>query len=123
MSPQREDPAEIRHDLGPLFNPPLNHLSGRTDPETSRDAAKRAEPRIGNLQRWALDLVRRYPGQSCPELATWATKESNFPGPYEREHERVRQACGRRLNELEKAGLIRRDGTRDGCSLWWPVTP
>ena len=121
MSRQKPDIFETHTDIGPLFSTPEKHLSGNTDPQTSRDAARLAMGSLGNMQRWALELVQRYPGQTCKALATLAIRDGDFPGPFKTEHEYVRQRIGRRLNELEKAGLIRRDGVRDGCSVWWPV--
>lgn len=116
---QRPDPHETARDMGPLFETPQKHLSGRTDPQTSRDAAAAILPSIGRHQRWVLDLVRVYPGRTCPELAAQAGYDMAAD-----EHidiETCRQRIGRRLNELEKAGLIFRNGVRDGCCCWWPT--
>jgi hypothetical protein len=118
MSRQRGDVHETG--LGPLFNPPARHLVGSADPATSFTAAARmaGSETIGAHQRFALDLVRAHPGRTCPELAQLA----DLPQARARlGEEGVRQRIGRRLNELEKAGLIRREGVRDGCGLWWPV--
>ena len=106
---------------GPLFDTSLRNLSHTTDPQTSREAASKIGPQIGNLQRWALELIHRYPGRTTKELAKAAVAESNPPDEWHRDVERVRQQIGRRLNELEKANLIYRKGTRDGCALWWPA--
>ena len=94
----KSDPLEVPGQLGPLF--------GNTDPQTSREAAERMGLYIGPAQARAYRLVQDRPGSTCPELAGGDEKE--------------RQRIGRRLNELEKAGLIRRDGVRDGCSIWFP---
>jgi hypothetical protein len=119
MSRQREDATEVRPGLGPLFEPAANHLAGRTDPQTSRDAARLKLATLGKDQALALALVRAYPGNSAKGLA--AAAMDNDHGIWGVDFEAVRQRIGRRLNELEKAGLIRRDGVRDGCSCWWPV--
>lgn len=102
----------------PLFDARPEAMSGRTDPDTSRQAAARMveSGALGRHQQWALDLVRTFPGSTCPELANRAG-DNIIDGDVER----LRQQCGRRLNELEKAGLIYREGTREGCSLWWPT--
>lgn len=87
---------------------------GRTDPLTSADAADRhrRSGRLGADQEWVLSLVRGRPGSTCPELARYATYDAD---------EKVRQRIGRRLSELLDHGLIYRNGTRDGCALWFPV--
>lgn len=104
--------------LGPLFAPRVETLVGRTDPPTSHAAAAKMvnSNRLGIDQRYALDAVRRFPGRTCPELAEALNDPSDETG-----EEWLRQRIGRRLGELEKAGLIRRDGTRDGCSVWYPT--
>jgi hypothetical protein len=40
--------------------------------------------------------------------------------PTSRSVEFWRQRIGRRLPELMRAGLIHREGERDGMSIWWP---
>jgi len=73
---------------------------------------------MGAHQRLALELVRAHPGSTCPELAAHA----DLPLARVRiGDEGIRQRIGRRLNELLAAGLIRRDGKRDGCACWWPA--
>jgi hypothetical protein len=107
-------------DLGPLFAPGARELAHVTDPQTSIAAAAEmvASGALGAHQRLALDLVRAHPGSTCPELAAHA----DVPDYRERRgDEAVRQLVGRRLNELMNAGLIRRDGKRDGCAIWWPA--
>jgi hypothetical protein len=118
VSRQRSDIYESG--LGPLFAPPVEHLSGRTDPETSRKAAAAVLPRLGWHQRLALAIVGAHPGSTCKELAAAAMDSAAGQDFGPGDLEAVRQRIGRRLNELEKAGLIYRDGERDGCSLWWP---
>ena len=91
----------------PLFPVSARPLAGRTDPETSHIAAEKMGLYIGPAQARAYRLVCEHPGSTCPELA----------GGDERERQRV----GRRLSELQHAGLIRREGVRDGCAIWWMV--
>ena len=119
MSRQKDDPLEAPPNAMPLFAPPLRHLSGSTDPQTSRDAA--AQVKAGVLaasQRVALDMVTLCPGSTAKELGMYAYE--NKAGFYAMGPEMARQRIGRRLNELMKAELIHRKGERDGCSLWWP---
>lgn len=118
MSRAKSDPHE-RDNGGELFSPPpVTHLHHTDDPETSRKAAVRIlkSGTLGHDQWSALDGIRRHPGSTCKELAGFRLSEDGDP----RGFEWVRQSIGRRLNELEKAGLIHRRGERDGCSLWWP---
>ena len=118
MSKKHGDPYERPVTSGlPLFETPEKHLSGKTDPQTSRDAARRVKTSgsLSNGQRLALKMIRVYPGRTCPELAVIRSTQTGEA------EEWSRQAIGRRLNELEKAGLIRREGVRDGCACWWPV--
>jgi len=123
---QPSDPAEVRSQ-GPLFDVPATHLSGRTDPPTSRQAARRVVEHllVTNGQHLALEMVRTHLGSTAKELGHVLALELAFE---DREGcgmvadvESCRQRIGRRLNELEKAGLIKREGVRDGCSIWWPV--
>lgn len=93
--------------LGPLF--------ARHDPPTSEKAAERIEPRLGKAQEVALAWVRNHPGLTAVELGGLAALR------YGVDKESMRQRIGRRLNELETAGLIRREGERDGCACWYPV--
>lgn len=107
MSRSSSDPLEVPRQLGPLF--------AKHDPQTSREAAKRIAPHLGRAQALALKMVRAYPGRTCPELAVIRSTETGEGVEY------CRQMIGRRLNELERAGLIRWEGEREGCRVWWPV--
>lgn len=131
MSRQSSDPAEVRG-AGPLFEPPVRHLVGRTDPPTSRRAAEAivGSVKLGEHQRMALQLVRDHPGLTCPELAAIAAP--TLPLVLARIGiEGIRQVIGRRLSDLTnppgplqvpgKPHLIMRRGTRDGCACWWAV--
>ena len=94
----------------PLFPVP-GPMAGRTDPETSHKAAESMGLYIGSAQARAYRLVQDHPGATCPELAGG--------------DERDRQRIGRRLSELQRAGLIRAEGekpdprTGRSCSRWW----
>lgn len=118
MSRTPSDPNEVRS-LGPLFAPAVEKLYGRRDPETSRKAALRAvQHDLITGDRWyALDLLKQHPGSTAKEIGEIAHGED----PESRSKEWWHVKLGRRLNELETAGLIRRDGERDGCSVWWPI--
>jgi hypothetical protein len=105
MSRETSDPNEVPGITGPLF--------ARRDPPTSRHAAEQIAPHLGRHQEQVLDAVRFHPGSTAKELG-YEMQNIN------EDAEHARQRCGRRLNELEKAGLIRRDGVRDGCACWWP---
>lgn len=109
----RRDDATEQHNALPLFAPKVTQISGATDPATSVKAAAKviSSGRLGADQRWVLDLVRGRPGSTCPELAKAATYDVD---------EAVRQRIGRRLPELMRAGLVHREGERDGMSIWWP---
>lgn len=120
---KRDDPSEVRS-LGPLFEPAVERLYGRSDPPTSRQAAEKIQKSLGFHQRAALALVTAHPGSTCKELARRcidSALRSDFSGSEVDGVEIVRQRIGRRLNELQRAGVIRREGERDGCSIWWPA--
>lgn len=118
MSRQRSDPNEMAANFGPLFNMPAKHLSGATDPATSKKAAAKivSSDALARAQAVALAFVRNNPGSTAKELGRAAL--SAFGGGHDVEF--YRQKIGRRLNELEKCGLVHRDGERDSCALWWP---
>lgn len=95
-------------------------MVGRTDPATSADAARkmRDSGRLAESQARALALVCEHPGKTAPELGAIAAGEDEMG----RSVEWHRQAVGRRLSELERAGLVYRSGTANGCSVWWRET-
>jgi len=109
---------------------PMGPGAHRDDPATSHAAAdaKREARSLAMDQAEALAYVRSYPGRTCPELAKIAHAEDvQFDadnGTSQASAQGVewwRQKLGRRLSELARAGLIRRDGERDGCGVWWPA--
>jgi hypothetical protein len=130
----------MRPSCGPLFDPPVEHLVGRTDPQTSRAAAESVKDGIQETdQYYTLCLIRLHPGKTAKELGEIAAAADDSladvawaSAPEGKGPEYWRQRIGRRLNELTnppdspghvpgKPHLIERRGTRDGCSLWWPV--
>lgn len=89
-------------------------LARRADPESSQESAEEILRRLGQRQRHALECVRKKPGLTQLELGR------EFPSSDPR-------AVGRRLNELEREGLLVRGEARK-CSVsgkraqtWWPV--
>lgn len=90
-------------------------LARRDDPESSKESAQRLVE-SGQLkgQKQAVYLaLRRFPGSTSAELAKRA--------------DLTRHLTGRRLPDLERAGLVRRGDLRP-CSCgkgravtWWPV--
>lgn len=99
-------------------------MVGRTDPETSTEAAKNFtnSGSLGRDQRNVLNLVRLYPGKTVPELAriVMAVPMLMYAETAPVEMETVRQAIGRRMSELKRAGEIFARGAKDGCQMWWP---
>ena len=93
-------------------------LVGRTDPQTSVDAARKliAGDGLSVARRRTLNLVRLRPGSTTKELGITAAATD----PEHRDAEWHRQACGRRLSELERAGKAERGAPRDGCTTWYP---
>lgn len=89
-------------------------LVGRTDPDTSRQAAESFLPHRARAQRYALALVRRHPGCTTKQLGVIAAGR-DVEG---RDAEWWRQAIGRRLGELAREGLVERGAVRDGCATW-----
>jgi len=81
--------------------------------------------RLTRDQGRALHAIRAHPGLTAKELGYAEAARLSFEDKsgtgMVADAEACRQRIGRRLNELEKAGLIRREGERDGCSVWWPV--
>ena len=100
-------------------------LYGRTDPGASRLAAERiiASGQLGRDQMEVLALVNCWPGKTVPELARYDERES----PGRRSLEWHRQRIGRRMSELESAGLIRAGESKPSlesgrlCQTWWPT--
>ena len=74
-------------------------LARVTDARTSKRAAREIESKLGDLQAWALEVVRKHgPGTSF-ELSRAAERATN--------HDR-----SRRLPELERKGLVTRGPAR-----------
>lgn len=92
---------------------PAHTLSRRSDPETSKEAAAYVENRLAGARGRALYFVRRYPGRTTNELSVLA-EDRDF------------RTIGRRLNELDRLGLIER-GAPKKCQVtgrngttWYP---
>ena len=90
----------------------FKRLRRNTDPETSADAARHVATRLGDIQRWVLNIVKEWPGCTASELA-----DAKGIGD-------IRQ-INRRLPELEALGRVRRGEARD-CQMtgrkaatWW----
>ena len=84
-------------------------MSRRTDPDSSRQAARRHE-QSGRLDsdRWrVLEALRRNPGASSKELAAREGLD--------------RHMVARRLPDLERAGLVRRDCDGKGDTRWYAI--
>lgn len=91
-----------------------DQLARSSDPETSKQAAREIVPVIGERQAFAAECVRNVPGLTQGELDT------AYPCSDPRR-------IGRRLNECERLGLVRRGESRKCkvsgkvCQTWWPV--
>jgi len=93
----------------------FKRLRRTTDPDTSADAARHITGRLGDIQRWVLNIVKEWPGCTASELA-----DAKGVGD-------IRQ-INRRLPELEALGRVRRGEARD-CQItgrkaatWFPTS-
>lgn len=90
------------------------NLARGSDPQTSHLAAASISEALPNLQRWAVECVTATPGKTAMELA-----RLHCPMDPRR--------IGRRLNECEALGTLRRgakrpcDITKRQAETWWPV--
>jgi hypothetical protein len=89
-------------------------LARATDPETSKQAARRIAPQLQGLHETVERYVRESPGMTCSELS-------------EKYRQRDPRTIGRRMAEIEAKGFIRRGEARK-CTItkmqaatWWPV--
>ena len=73
-------------------------LARQSDPKTSHEGAAYAVERLGEMQQRAFDAVQAHPGKTAQELEVLM--------------EVPRSTYGRRLGEMEKAGVIRRCDAR-----------
>ena len=83
----------------------------RADPETSHKAAKRAKEFAGEHHR----AILRFLGRSLGDATIYVIAENIGIDHV---------AVGRRMAELERAGLVRTEGERPGptgrmCRVWW----
>lgn len=94
-----------------LFDPPAQ----RHSPE-SVAAAERIKPHLNRLQSYALFAIGMY----WERTGRYAT-DHNIGAYFVSKgwaREKVGSTARPRRIELEAAGLIERDGTRDGCATW-----
>lgn len=90
-------------------------LARSADPQTSHDAAKLAESRLGLYQWEALMACHAHPGMTATEMA----KARGWDDP---------RVINRRLVELERAGMVRAGEPRPCAvtgrrAMTWTVTP
>ena len=76
-------------------------LARTEHPETSKEAAWYIVDQLGELQRHAVEVVTRYPGRTLRELAELDPRCGKDT-----------RLVGRRLNEVEKLGLVARGVVR-----------
>lgn len=93
----------------------MTTLARRTDPQTSHEAARRAEGRLSLYQWEALQACRAHPGMTATEMA----KARGWDDP---------RVINRRLGELALAGLVRATGSRPcdvtgRTAMTWEVMP
>lgn len=94
---------------------PAKERHKREDPVTSVLSAKAIAGELPGLRAWVARCVRARPGRTGYELAREFSRD---------DHERLR----RRLNEVEKEGVIRRGGKRRcivtgrQAFVWYPVS-
>jgi len=89
-------------------------LARKSDPSTSHTGAASAMATLGAMQQRAIEAVRTHPGMTAMELSQ-AVGDSD------------KRRVGRRLNEVEEAGFVKRGATRAcsitgrPCATWWPI--
>lgn len=89
-------------------------LARNTDPATSHLAAQEVREQLAGLRLRTYEFVRNHKGKIARELTTLAGDKDA-------------RTINRRLNELEKAGLIYRGEERRCeitgrlCATWWPT--
>ena len=87
-------------------------LARRGDPWTSKKSAEEIIDSLSALRKRAFDLIKANPGKIARELSDIA-------------NDRDERKIGRRLNELEELGLIRRGEERKCavtgryCATWY----
>lgn len=93
------------------------------DPATSRAAAWKLNEKLSERQQTALDMVRRNPGLTG-ELLDQKYAQKIYRATGRRVPQRT---IARRLRELERGGLITKDGTMRStftgreCARWYPL--
>lgn len=95
----------------------LSNIARRSDPASSHASGK--EITDSGARKYQIDKVLEavmlYPGKTSKELSALVIVGRNAT--------ESRFNFGRRLSELERSGLVRREDThsREGVR-WWPVT-
>lgn len=79
-------------------------LARRRDPQTSHDAAERARKFVASHEARILGQLYRRPALTYREIAECAGMEP--------------VAVARRLKDMERKGVVVRDGERDGMTCW-----
>lgn len=79
-------------------NPKLSHITGDNQKHTSALAAISVLPKIRGIKKQIIALLETHDGMTCSEICQIINKEKPSVSP--------------RLVELEKAGLVKADGTR-----------
>jgi len=102
----------------------MSHHASRTDPQTSHDAAKRAEDSglVDSDTAVFARLVAWSPGITIPEMGQqlYQGQEAYPTHEFLQGVEHYRQRMGKRAGDARKAGLAHTMGQRDGCACWWP---
>jgi predicted transcriptional regulator len=93
----------IERDIQAELDRAAKRRARATDPETSKLAAAHVTGHLGDIQRWALEIVKAYPGSTASELAD--VKGIGDP-----------RQINRRLPELEELGRVRRGEARE-CQI------
>ena len=109
-----KDQLDMFRDYAPEPADEGRYLHRRGDPDTSAEAARDIVENLAELHRWTVACVRSAPGLTQRELG------AKFCPTDPRK-------IGRRLNECEKAGLVRRGPPRT-CTVsgrqaetWFPA--
>ena len=107
----------------PLDYEPPSH---RDDPQTSRDAAQRAKPRIGGHARAVLTLLNTFGPMTGEQIAghalyvvTGIDEKPLFSRDYGTRLYQVR----RRLSDLRRHGLVEREAIAGKRSCEWHAVP
>ena len=108
------DQLDLFRDFAPESADEGRHLHRRADPDTSAEAAEDIVSNLAQLHQWTVACVQAAPGLTQRELGAKFCPTDP-------------RRIGRRLNECEKAGLVRRGPART-CTVsgrqaetWFPA--